>query len=710
GNEIAPGTITSDNIQDGSIQAGDLALGAITSGSLGTDSVGTTNIQPGAVTTDKVADGAVTTQKIADGAVTNTKIGDGAVDSRTILDGSIATADIADGAITNSKIVGGAVDSRTILDRSIANVDIADGAVDSRTILDGSIKAADVDSSQVQLRITPDCPSGQVMSGVAASGAPVCVLAGQVGPGTLNRVAKFTPDGTHVGDSSITDNGASVIVPTQIVLNGNNPGTRWDDADLVVGTDVSPNRHDSSISIMSAGSALKLKASGSTLTLNNWDNQDIATLKTANGIFTGKVGIGTASPNSYLHVDTQNTGNGALLLTRAADRPALGFMPWASEVYISSGTFYKNNAWIHQSNDDNSEVFAMDPGVGTLWYASSDRSATWNVAGGKTLWDMGGNWKGLVQSTQAGNSYFTGGNVGIGTTAPIGALSVVGSKGPGAGLDGNGAPNGIAMGVDLAGLWSGIEMSHTSGGYIDFSYPSNSDPAQKDFRGRILYSNGDNTMHFYTGGNYERLTINSAGDVKVRGSLVLSNDGAGERGWGTSVIDGRVWSASNNIHISPPGDSAVYIDSNYRDAGGAGGNVNLCLNGACISSWPTSLSGGVANTLPKWTSATTLGNSVITESGGNVGIGGAPTGYKLTVGGDIYANGGWLRTSGNTGWYSETYQGGWYMSDATWIRAYNSKNVWVDAVLGTNGGLTAGYGGATPPAGGAIIAGNVGIG
>jgi hypothetical protein len=50
------------------------------------------------------------------------------------------------------------------------------------------------------------------------------------------------------------------------------------------------------------------------------------------------------------------------------------------------------------------------------------------------------------------------------------------------------------------------------------------------------------------------------------------------------------------------------------------------------------------------------------------------------------------------------------MSDSAWIRAYNNKSLWVDAVIGGNGGLTIGYGGATPPSGGAIIANNVGIG
>ncbi len=99
------------------------------------------------------------------------------------------------------------------------------------------------------------------------------------------------------------------------------------------------------------------------------------------------------------------------------------------------------------------------------------------------------------------------------------------------------------------------------------------------------------------------------------------------------------------------------------------------------------------------------------DTAGKVGIGTAGPGYKLEVAGDVYANGGWLRSSGNAGWYSETWGGGWYMSDANWLRTYNDKSVWTNTgLLGSQGGLTVGYGGTAPPSVGAIISGNVGIG
>jgi hypothetical protein len=95
---------------------------------------------------------------------------------------------------------------------------------------------------------------------------------------------------------------------------------------------------------------------------------------------------------------------------------------------------------------------------------------------------------------------------------------------------------------------------------------------------------------------------------------------------------------------------------------------------------------------------------------GNVGVGTTGPAYKLHVAGDVYANGGWFRVSGNQGIYWESWGGGFYMSDATWIRGYNGKNLWMGSgLIGGDGGLTIGYGGASPPSGGAIIAGRTGI-
>jgi hypothetical protein len=70
-----------------------------------------------------------------------------------------------------------------------------------------------------------------------------------------------------------------------------------------------------------------------------------------------------------------------------------------------------------------------------------------------------------------------------------------------------------------------------------------------------------------------------------------------------------------------------------------------------------------------------------------------------------------INIAGNNPLTFSDWGGGWFMQDSAWIRSYNSKSLWMNSgLIGADGGLTIGYGGGTPPSGGAIIAGNVGIG
>ena len=79
---------------------------------------------------------------------------------------------------------------------------------------------------------------------------------------------------------------------------------------------------------------------------------------------------------------------------------------------------------------------------------------------------------------------------------------------------------------------------------------------------------------------------------------------------------------------------------------------------------------------------------------GKIGVGTTSPEFAIHAVGDIYANGGWLRSSGNTGWYSQTHGGGWYMSDGTYVRSYNSKavvvgnNIFVGTTAGNGTGLS----------------------
>lgn len=95
----------------------------------------------------------------------------------------------------------------------------------------------------------------------------------------------------------------------------------------------------------------------------------------------------------------------------------------------------------------------------------------------------------------------------------------------------------------------------------------------------------------------------------------------------------------------------------------------------------------------------------------NVGIGTTnPGSYKLNVNGDTWL-GGEVNIPSTYSLHFSEYGGGWFMQDTSWIRTRSGKSVWTGGgILGSDGGLTVGYGGYTSPSGGAIISGNVGIG
>jgi hypothetical protein len=109
---------------------------------------------------------------------------------------------------------------------------------------------------------------------------------------------------------------------------------------------------------------------------------------------------------------------------------------------------------------------------------------------------------------------------------------------------------------------------------------------------------------------------------------------------------------------------------------------------------------------PNGVVAATTNNSGTTA--GFVGIGTSTPLFKLHVKGDMYADNGWLRTSGNTGWYNQTWGGGFNMTDATWVRVYNGKSFYHNTgIMRTDGIFQVG------PDGNRFLVGangNVGIG
>jgi hypothetical protein len=135
----------------------------------------------------------------------------------------------------------------------------------------------------------------------------------------------------------------------------------------------------------------------------------------------------------------------------------------------------------------------------------------------------------------------------------------------------------------------------------------------------------------------------------------------GTGSWATSGTNDIHNTNTGNVGIKTSSPTAPLTVRQVNDTQG-GGNAGLRVENTSGAGITQILTGG--------DNASYIFNGVgsnylMISSNGNVGIGMAGPGYKLHVAGDIYANGGWLRTSGSAGWYSESYGGGWYMQDST---------------------------------------------
>ena len=325
---------------------------------------------------------------------------------------------------------------------------------------------------------------------------------------------------------------------------------------------------------------------------------------------------------------------------------------------------------------------------------------------GLAKWKLapGSNWV----STGANAYYGQSGNVGIGTMTPSQKLEINNTlKFTNNSTDGNDGVMGtapFAAGLNIVGIntdntsrkfgiWGGITQYENNLG--------NFFAGRTEFPYSVLDENGNAGIG--TTDIQQRLNIN--GNIQFN-NADLPKSFIDEVG-GTSPL----FTMGVNFHEANKNDV-------YR-----GGAFRLdTRDGAQLNQWLSRLPNSTAEDLLMALNqnaglalGTTFSSYGAPDNGaiiqGNVGIGKTSPGWKLDVAGDIMADGGYVRVSGNNGLYFQDWGGGFYMNDDTWIRTNNDKNIWTgNGLLGSNGGLTVGYGGATPPYNGAIIAGNLGVG
>lgn len=321
-------------------------------------------------------------------------------------------------------------------------------------------------------------------------------------------------------------------------------------------------------------------------------------------------------------------------------------------------------------------TFALYGGDGTQWAALNPNSTA-------------GAWNSLVQANDISLLYSRG-------TIDTGAL-VIGpwsASGKGLRIDATGGTTAAYLSLNATdGVNEGGELAlKGAGSYATFSIDNYQGNARIHTLGtgkRFYVTGGDgvDAANFYgSGANLTNLnasnlasgTVPTArlGSGTANGSVFLRGDGT----WAAAGADnlGAGGTTAGQININNTGPTITFQDTDHR-TGFIHQNANLMyfltsasnnatgwtVNG---SQWPLTINmtndelnvGGQVNLLE---GPLALGAQAITSSAGTV----------------IDGGGGWHRTYGNTGWYNGTHGGGWYMVDSTYIRNYNSKQVYLNA-------------------------------
>ncbi|GAB4198793.1 MAG: hypothetical protein Tsb002_33910 [Wenzhouxiangellaceae bacterium] len=105
-------------------------------------------------------------------------VGPGGVNNASLSNNSVTASKIADNAVVSSKIASNAVGAS----------EMANNAVGSAEIINNSINAIDINTSQVQHRVTSACSSGSSIRVINESGGVICQTDGGLSNGNPSNV------------------------------------------------------------------------------------------------------------------------------------------------------------------------------------------------------------------------------------------------------------------------------------------------------------------------------------------------------------------------------------------------------------------------------------------------------------------------------------------------------------------------------------------
>lgn len=232
-----------------------------------------------------------------------------------------------------------------------------------------------------------------------------------------------------------------------------------------------------------------------------------------------------------------------------------------------------------------------------------------------------------------------------------------------------------------------------------------------DINSGQFYVDSD-TYYFRNRASTNSMTINSSGDVYIRGRLDVSGRIYPDNWIQFDEYEG-LYSPLNAAHLYPNNGSygAWRIDGSRGSWHGieftsthfgqlsfmmtatyGENNMGVHRNGSGWL-WRFSYQDLYCNSYRGFNNVAGTGNASYHPSGiystgtnwlyGTILTNGNDIGQSSQRVGQVWSNG-WLRTVNQTGWYNDSYGGGMYMTDSNYVRVYNSKGLQSNKVCSKN--------------------------